>query len=465
MSNRSSSRLICAVSFMLASAAARAQDADAFYDTCWVPGLPLCDPSPPIPDAAGTNTPGTPAVLELEVPYDDDHENIVTDVDVHVRIVHSYQGDLRITLTSPEGTAVTLMDRPGYPGTQYGFSSDNLGRIDCPTEPCNIFQTYINPFILNDEAPFPYDSPPVPYPGLSNVVGQWKPHAPLSAFDGEAKFGTWTLRVWDYAQGDTGTLVWFGLNLQSEPLTPPIATISQPAPQACACNPMQIRGSAYDPDGSFDEYRVEYSANPGGPWTLIHQSSSEVFDGVLAIWNTSSVTEGLYFLRLTATNGFSQSAQFVTIVHVDRVFSGLEVRSPEDHTVIGGQLCLDGTAWDVCFESYQVLMSPDGGPFTQVYASAQPVLNDPILQWNTASVPDGDYVFRVNGATSCDNTQSIDVPLTIDNTAPVAQLYSPSTCSTVSGVVQVMGAATDANLAAWTLQVTGGPYNGMVHFG
>ncbi|HRF19775.1 MAG TPA: proprotein convertase P-domain-containing protein, partial [Chitinophagaceae bacterium] len=44
----------------------------------------------------------------------------------NLNITHAFVGDLRVTLTSPLGTVVTLFDRPGVPASTFGCSGDNL---------------------------------------------------------------------------------------------------------------------------------------------------------------------------------------------------------------------------------------------------------------------------------------------------------------------------------------------------
>ncbi|MCB9341575.1 MAG: M36 family metallopeptidase [Lewinellaceae bacterium] len=97
-------------------------------------------------------------------------------------ITHSWVNDLIITLTSPEGTTVTLMDQP--------CEGDN--------------DVLIN---FDDEAA----SPNFPCPPTDN--GTYQPFSPLSAFDGENLSGTWTLSVEDVFPADGGTLNDWSLNI------------------------------------------------------------------------------------------------------------------------------------------------------------------------------------------------------------------------------------------------------------
>ena len=104
------------------------------------------------------------------------------------QLTHTYVGDLRITLTSPAGTEVVLVDRPGS-GT-FGSSADNFTNL-----------------VLADDAPSPLES----IGNVGPIAGRYRPVAPLATFDGQAQGGTWTLKVSDVEGGDTGTLQQWGL--------------------------------------------------------------------------------------------------------------------------------------------------------------------------------------------------------------------------------------------------------------
>ena len=106
---------------------------------------------------------------------------LVKDLDVRITsLAHPWVGDLAIDLTSPEGTTVRLVQHPGGP--------DNGGD--------NLINT-----VFDDEAPTNISQGAAPY------TGAFKPqNDQLSRFDGQQQQGTWTLRVRDLFEGDTGTL-------------------------------------------------------------------------------------------------------------------------------------------------------------------------------------------------------------------------------------------------------------------
>jgi subtilisin-like proprotein convertase family protein len=463
------------------------------YDLCTAtyPNGGNC-PFVPIPDSPGQNVGGVPAEVTLTIPSDPDG-NTILEVIPKIWIQHGYQGDLKIQVISPLGTVVTLVDRPGYPQTIYGFAADDYGGFHQCLPPLSTFgweamffrdQGFClatGPFVPNR-----YDSPAVADPGIyftpppiidcavmscfGDQWGPWQPETPLSAFIGQSKAGVWRLRVQDFYQGDTGNIRYFGLSIRT--ITEPNAVITSPTQFSCVCNGTQVIGTANDAGGLIQGYDLEYASSPLGPWTLINSGTSPVINGVLGTWNTSAAPEGQNFLRLTVTNFDQTRTQFTTVAYVDRTFEGINIRSPGAGAIVGGNVCPDGTMTDYCFQSYRVEYAPPPfisflpvDPANPVYST--PVVNDPLATWNTVSGPaavvDGTYRLRFTGTTSCGNTGVATRDVIVDNTPPVAVITAPSECTYLCGPVQVVGTVTDAHLSGWVLQYTGGDSHGWVN--
>jgi subtilisin-like proprotein convertase family protein len=96
------------------------------------------------------------------------HQFAISAVTVDIDITHTYVGDLRITLTSPVGTAVLLHDRAG------GSANDLHGRFDIRSSPA------------------------------------------LHALTGQPVNGDWTLHVQDLAAVDRGRLIKWGLSISGQ---------------------------------------------------------------------------------------------------------------------------------------------------------------------------------------------------------------------------------------------------------
>lgn len=110
-----------------------------------------------------------------------------------VGLNHSWVGDLVVKLTSPHGTTVTLISRPG--GGTFGSSGNNF----CGTVLDDDGGGASIDTIVSDDAPF---------------TGSFLPHEALAAFDGEDPNGTWVLNVSDNFGGDTGGVNAFTLSFR-----------------------------------------------------------------------------------------------------------------------------------------------------------------------------------------------------------------------------------------------------------
>jgi hypothetical protein len=144
-------------------------------------GQPL-EPNVPvdIPDNGG---PGGPGISTLVVGDD----MTLADVNVWMQIDHTWVGDVAMSLRSPAGTEVLLLDRPGVPASTYGCSDNNMD------------------ITFDDDSAF---DPENHCDGTDPwYVGDALPIEALAAFNGESSMGTWELVVWDNAGGDTGQIV------------------------------------------------------------------------------------------------------------------------------------------------------------------------------------------------------------------------------------------------------------------
>jgi Ca2+-binding RTX toxin-like protein len=133
-------------------------------------------------------------------------QGAVVDLDVTVGVFHTYVGNLAVILTHVDtGTAVTIIDRPGYIDSGSGCDQDD------------IFAT------LDDEASTPVEGQCLIQ--LPSIFGDFSPNNPLSAFDGEDLGGTWRLTVVDHETGESGSLDQWGLRFRVMECNAVIATI------------------------------------------------------------------------------------------------------------------------------------------------------------------------------------------------------------------------------------------------
>lgn len=121
---------------------------------------------------------------------------------------HSWIGDLQIVLVDPTGVGTTILTRPGYTGAGFGNPADVIGTSHAFVDPSTggaiavpaaanmVAGTYMQHF---GEPSFPYPN------GLNGVLA-----TPLNLVSGPA--GVWTLKIFDWADGDTGSLIGWTLD-------------------------------------------------------------------------------------------------------------------------------------------------------------------------------------------------------------------------------------------------------------
>ena len=158
------------------------------------------DPDTLIPDdsangGASDANPGSPGSITIDVPPG--AVGTITDLDFQLDIDIAFPGDLIVTLTSPSGTEVTLINRPGRAddgsgvgafgcGVGFGGSAD----IDVTLDDSAAIEAEN---ICNTTAPA--------------INGTASPTGNLSDFNGEPLSGTWTLTATDFFPLDQATFI------------------------------------------------------------------------------------------------------------------------------------------------------------------------------------------------------------------------------------------------------------------
>ena len=154
----------------------------------------VCEGEPLTVIGSSSTSPGVP-IISLAGPVitvmnvTDDFD--IVDLDVDLDISHTWVGDLVVTIESPAGTVVTIVDQPGVPASGFGCSGDDILAT------------------LDDEAADPIEDECGA--GTPTIDGSFIPNNPLDVFDGESTLGDWTLTVTDDVGGDDGTLNSWGI--------------------------------------------------------------------------------------------------------------------------------------------------------------------------------------------------------------------------------------------------------------
>ena len=182
--------------------------------------------------------------------------------------------------------------------------------------------------------------------------------------------------------------------------------------------------------------------NPiGGPVTLTSNTSDTGGSGIATVayelapnggsfnsqsasWDTTLVSDGLYDLRVVATDvaGNSTTSTLVT-TRVDNTAPALTFSSPAASTIVSGTVNLVASATDASPASPSItfaykLASDPPSAYTATGAS-----------WNTATLPAGDgiYDLRARATDDASNTATVEnTSVRVDNAPPTVSITAPA---------------------------------------
>lgn len=201
----------------------------------------------------------------------------VSDVDLGVFATHTWRGDIQVTLVSPTGTSVQLVN-----GEVNNTNGDNF----------NVRLNDSGTQVVNTDTLTAAHSTAAPPPFANNFV----PNSPLSAFNGEAAFGIWTMQICDlFPSADNGVFRHAELYLTAAPtnfadlsLT---KTVSNPAPLVgnAIFYTLTVSNNAASPNTATGIEVVDIL--PPGVNYVSH-SGPGIYDPLTGVWNVGALAPG-----------------------------------------------------------------------------------------------------------------------------------------------------------------------------
>ncbi|MGD9781352.1 MAG: alpha-amylase family glycosyl hydrolase [Kiritimatiellia bacterium] len=210
------------------------------------------------------STNGPMAIADASTTYSDlaidlAGSNAVRDVDVWIRIDHTYDKDLVLALQHPDGSEVLLVNRRG---SRY----DNFGTGECGSAVYTVLDQSAALSITNGSAPF---------------AGTYRPEGSLDTFNGKPVNGIWRLRMKDSYAKNVGTNLCWSIRAVTDQQSCDCTVFSNRAPTAWTTN-LQLSGFAptnftlggSDADGQ--PLAFEAKSEPAhGFFTLLSAASGE----------------------------------------------------------------------------------------------------------------------------------------------------------------------------------------------
>ncbi|MDD5748598.1 MAG: right-handed parallel beta-helix repeat-containing protein [Actinomycetota bacterium] len=183
------------------------------------------------------------------------------------------------------------------------------------------------------------------------------------------------------------------------------------------CN---ITGTASGPN--FSSYRLEqklgHDKESKDEWALIGEEHRvPVEDGVLEVWDTTSLPEAPFLLRLTVFGLPGMEITDIVPVYIDHTTPVAMITSPEAESMVSGFVRIEGTAKDTHFMEYYLEYSQAQEPLNwiRIDSSINPVEEGTLGWWNIEKVPDGEYFLKLITKDTAQHESSCILSLHISN--------------------------------------------------
>lgn len=213
----------------------------------------------------------------------------------------------------------------------------------------------------------------------------------------------------------TGVFAWAAANGVSGMLSAPAgetvgaadlpARIDNPAANSPVTGNVAIRGRATSED--FKQYRLEWGRgeNPSA-WVRISSSTNAVTGGTLGQWDTATLANGVYTLRIVLEDEKLGSRYYQIPVRVQHDGSSgpvedgapvVSITSPASGALVSGNLAIVGTAASAALTGFQVQYGLGVTPtsWTTIASRSEFAVGETLATFDTTQVPDGPYTIRI----------------------------------------------------------------------
>nr|MBC8230639.1 hypothetical protein [bacterium] len=235
------------------------------------------------------------------------------------------------------------------------------------------------------------------------------------------------------------------------------------SPEAGSTRDGKIEIFASLEDIHIDSYTLKYKQAleiPEGP----KQIHFGYFSGgeLRYTWDSSNVYgETTLILEAEDKAGNLCIAEITLYLKNDTAIPTTQITQPTAHQVISNDVDIIGTADDSTLSEFTLEYSSEANPmdYKLIKDSTFPIKDDILAVWNTADIPDGDYILRLMAKDDNGYENKTTVPIKIDNTPPVASIDSPTDGDTLSSSSRTLisGIIIDDNFDRYTLEYTQQP--------
>lgn len=153
-------------------------------------------------------------------------------------------------------------------------------------------------------------------------------------------------------------------------------------------------------DHCFDQYTVEFRSGTSGTFMPVNPAmpvyTSTVINGTLATWDTTTVPDGAYQIRVSARDICGHAEAVTRNIVVDNTPPVVEISSPLACTWHCGTVQITGTVTDTNLQNWVLqYVGGDTHNWVTIASGTGPVVNGLLAEWNTSSLERCAYALRL----------------------------------------------------------------------
>ena len=180
--------------------------------------------------------------------------------------------------------------------------------------------------------------------------------------------------------------------------------VTAPAAAQTVHDNLTIVGRASSP--AFQRFVVEWGRGTSpNAWVRIQTSSTAVTNGILASWDTRTVPNGDYTVRVVVVDERRGELRFAVPIVVDNGDEAAEadlapwgqITAPLSGSVLSGTVNVTGSA--LSGEMVEAVLEAGAGlsptEWTRIARITIPTFDKLLTRWDTTAVPDGAYTLRL----------------------------------------------------------------------
>lgn len=208
------------------------------------------------------------------------------------------------------------------------------------------------------------------------------------------------------------------------------------------------------PNTLIENIRLEYRHQDDlHGWKTLRSGRLTLNSEEITRWDTTSLTDGKFLLRLTSTDSNGYSSIFERSVILDNTLPTGIIESPENEVVLkAASINVIGTAIDEHFKSFELEFSGTGETWIPISRSISSVQSGRLGTWNAANLAGGAYQLRLTVLDKADGKTTTAVHVVLDDSDVIVRIASPEQNEFVSDTVRVMGTANDENFSHYHLE-------------